>query len=159
MLEALNQSFGVYLKMRLWHIFVFLFIIPQLSFAKSITEITPFNYEVVFTNPKCKKHFYKKPLLNSYGKEIHFKKEGAYCTPRDNSALNKQKGNPHDKIIKWIKEPSTQEVFMTYLSFSKSSVIKELCKAVKTRNLKLTILIDEKNRDDQNKMEKILTAC
>ena len=155
-METLNPNSGARLKMTLLRIFIFLFLIPYLSYAKSITEIAPFNYEVVFTNPKCKKHFYKKPLINSYGQEIHFKTEGAYCTPSDNSALNKQKGNPHDKIIKWIKEPSTQEVFMTYLSFSKSSVIKELCKAVKTRNLKLTILIDEKNRENQKRMNKVL---
>ena len=142
--------------MTLLRTFILLFIIPQLSFAKSITEITPFSYDVVFTNPKCKKHYYEKPLINSYGQEIHFKKEGAYCTPSDNSKLNKQEGNPHQKIIEWMRDSSTQEVFMTYLSFSKSSIIKELCQAVKKRNLKLTILIDEKNRENEKRMAKVL---
>ncbi len=142
--------------MTISRIFILLILIPQFSFSKSITEITPFNYDVIFTNPKCKKHFYDKPLINSYGQEVHFKKEGAYCTPSDNSTLNKQKGNPHEKIIEWMKDPSTQEAFMTYLSFSKTSVIKELCKAIEKRNLKLTILIDEKNREDEKRMARLL---
>ena len=76
----------------------------------------PYKYDVIFTNPKCKKHFYKKPLINSFGEEVYFKREGAYCTPSDGSSLNKQKGNPHERIIKWINDPSSQEIFMaTYL--------------------------------------------
>ena len=142
--------------MTISRIFILLILFPQFSFSKSITEITPFKYDVVFTNPKCKKHFYDKPLINSYGQEVHFKKEGAYCTPSDNSTLNKQKGTPHEKIIEWMKDPSTQEAFMTYLSFSKTSVIKELCKAIEKRNLKLTILVDEKNREDEKRMAKLL---
>ena len=135
---------------------IIVFLIPVITFAKSISDYRPYSYELIFTNPKCKKHSYSKPLLNLLGDEVSHKKVNAYCAPSDTWPVNQQLGTPHKKILDWIQDPETKEIFMAYLSFSKTSVIKALCKAVKERNLKLTLIVDEKNKKDKYRMRNIL---
>ena len=132
-----------------------LLLLPLNSFAISIKDYTPFKYEVLFTNPICKKYFYEAPILNLLGEEVLNKKENAYCTPTDARTVNKQQGTPHEKILKWIKDPETKEIFMAYLSFSKSSVIRSLCSAIEKRNVKLTLIVDKNN--DEQRMKRILS--
>lgn len=132
-----------------------LLLLPFNSFAISIKDYSPFKYEVLFTNPICKKYFYEAPILNLLGEEVLNKKENAYCTPTDARRVNKQQGTPHEKILKWIKDPETKEIFMAYLSFSKSSVIRSLCSAIKKRNVKLTLIVDKNN--DEHRMRRILS--
>ena len=91
--------------------------------------------------------------INSFGEEVYFKRR-SYCSS-DGSSLNKQKGTLTKELLNGSMTLHLKK-FYGYLSFSKSSIIKELCQAIKTRNLKLTILVDEKNRDEEKKIKKVL---
>lgn len=135
---------------------LFLISIMLLAFnaqsATSLKDYSPYKYEVLFTNPVCKTYAYDQPLYSNDGEEVLTKKKNAYCKSSDSNRSAKRENTPHTRLIDWIKDRKTKEIFMAYLSFSKSSIAKEICNAIKYRNVKVTLIIDKKNESDEGRM-------
>ena len=129
------------------------------AFSISISDYRPYKYELIFTNPICSNYYYKTPLDSENGELVRQKPKDAYCKPEDSANVDKQKNNPHYKILEWIRDKKTKEIFMSYLSFSKRSVVKELCQAIKKRNIKLTLIVDENSRKRGMELLDSLKKC
>ncbi len=115
------------------------------AFAVKLTDYSPFEYKVSFTNPICKKYYYDDPVYSFNGDRIDHKPENVFCTGRDKKASEAQENGPTANLLNWIEDENTTEIFMAYLSFSSSTIYRALCKAVETRGLKLTLVYDSKN--------------
>ncbi len=101
-------------------------------------------YTVLFTNPTCKKYVYPadREVLSNGGQRLTHKPENVFCAPSDAAASGARDSSPQKKLLDWIKDPETKEIFFTYLSFSNKVVAAELCKAVQDRNVKITMVLD-----------------
>ena len=130
-------------------LFLPIFLVSLISInahAKKLSDYTPYNYDVLFTNPDCKEHTYKDPINSVKGELIYNKPKNAYCKPEENKKVEEQKHTPFYRIKEWIRDPETKEIFMAYLSFSKKAIRDELCTAIKERGLKLTLIVDKNNK-------------
>jgi hypothetical protein len=115
-------------------------------------------YTVLFTNPVCRRYDYPadKTVLSNAGNRLEHKPEGAFCAPSDAAASAERESSPQHKLIEWIRDPATTEIFFAYLSFSNKVVGAEICKAITERNVKLTFVLDrETDLDAAN----ALLAC
>lgn len=115
------------------------------AFAVKLTDYTPFEYKVSFTNPICKKYYYEDEVESFNGDKIRHKPENVYCTYQDKTVSEAQENGPTANLLEWIEDEDTTEIFMAYLSFSSSTIYKALCKAVEERGLKVTLVYDSKN--------------
>ena len=113
-------------------------------------------YEVLFTNPVCKEYGYDGEVVSNGGKTLTAKPRDVFCSQADSAASAARPESPQNKLISWIKDPSTTEIFFTYLSFSNSTVTKELCKAITERDVKVTFVLDSDS--DRAKADQLL-AC
>jgi hypothetical protein len=113
-------------------------------------------YTVLFTNPVCKKYSYAKDtkVLSNGGKELTEKPQNVYCTPSDGAASADRDSSPQKKLIEWIRDEETKEIFFAYLSFSNRVVAGELCKAIQERNVKVTMVLDRET--DLNAAKSVL---
>lgn len=122
------------------------------AYGISLKDYTPYNYEVLFTNPVCKQYNYDQDVVSHNGDQLLSKTKDAYCKSSDSSKSRARKNSPHKRLIDWIKNKKTKEIFLAYLSFSNGSIQKELCNAIKYRNVKVTLVIDSNNEADDNRM-------
>ena len=122
--------------------------------AVKLGDYRPYHYEVLFTNPICKEYFYKTPLQSQSGQKVFSKTKNAYCKGGDSYRSTRRPESPHQRLVDWINDPSSQEIFLTYLSFSKQSIAKALCNAIEKRNVKVTLVIDANNEKDFHRMAK-----
>jgi len=101
-------------------------------------------YQVLFTNPVCRKYAYpaNQTVLSNAGARLLNKPENVYCGADDGIASAARDSSPQKKLLEWIKDPETTEIFFTYLSFSNKVVGAEICKAVQQRNVKVTFVLD-----------------
>ena len=101
-------------------------------------------YSVLFTNPLCRKYSYRagEEVRSNAGELLTNKPEGAFCAPNDAAASGARDSSPQKKLIDWIKDPETKEIFFAYLSFSNKVVANELCTAIRDRSVKVTMVLD-----------------
>src|SRR5690606_36922585 len=122
-------------------------------FAAKLSELKPFQFEVLFTNPVCKTYNYNRPVITTSGKTLNSKPQNVYCKQADEGASVSRKNSPQYRLIEWISERSTKEIYLAYLSFSAKNVVNALCAAVKSA-VKLKIVLDgdgkKLNRDAEN---------
>ena len=138
-----------------------LLLASQASFAVKLSEITPYKYEVFFTNPICKEYKYDEAVYSNDGTLLDAKPKNVYCKKGDMKYNVNRKSSPHYQLLKLIEDKDVNEMFLTYLSFSNSDVANALCKAIEDRNLKVTFIIDSKNLERPGstaKLEKV-AAC
>jgi hypothetical protein len=147
----------------------FLVVLQSLSaYALKLSDYTPYEYDVRFTNPVCREYAYKETVLSRSGEKLVAKPKGAYCTRADFDKSAAQERAPLKKLLEWIRDPKTKEIFFTYLSFSDATVAEALCEAIEKRDVKVTFVLDEgtdtargkevlkckaKSRDRQPRME------
>jgi len=107
-------------------------------------KLTYDEYTVLFTNPVCKKYEYaaNQNVVSNAGDALTAKPENVYCMPSDAAASGSRDTSPQKKLLDWISDPETKEIFFAYLSFSNRLVATELCKAIETRNVKVTMVLD-----------------
>lgn len=113
--------------------------------AKSITDYSPYKYEVFFTNPECELYEYELPVFSNDGEVILARPKNVYCTKSDIEKNLQRKDSPNYNIRKLISNPEVKELFLSFLSFSDEAVSNELCKAIEQRNVKVTFIIDSTN--------------
>ncbi|MBX3190197.1 MAG: hypothetical protein KF819_24430 [Labilithrix sp.] len=101
-------------------------------------------YTVLFTNPVCRKYAYgaNQQVTSNAGETLTHKPENVFCAASDGAASSARDTSPQKKLIDWIRDPETTEIFFTYLSFSNKVVGAEICKAVEERNVKVTFVLD-----------------
>lgn len=124
--------------------FLFIFVLGCLGQAQAVRlqDYTPFHYEVRFTNPQCATYKYDGSVVSEKGQSLVEKPKNVYCKASDAAANINRPGSPSEKLLEWISQPKTTEIFMTYLSFSNVEITKALCQAMTTRNVKVTIVQD-----------------
>ena len=118
--------------------------------SKNLSDYEPFDYEVLFTNPECRLYKYERPIKSNDGHMVYSKPKNAYCKSSDSSRSGARANAPQKRLLDWIKDPKTKEVFMAYLSFSNGTIARALCNAINYRNIKFTLVIDSKNLPEAN---------
>lgn len=114
------------------------------------------SYEVLFTNPVCKDYKYPQPVRSLSGELLTQKPKNTFCSKSDSKASGSREDAPQYRLIEWINDAETKEVFFTYLSYSNSAVTKALCSAIQDRGVKVTFVIDESS--DTTKADELM-AC
>lgn len=124
--------------------------------AATLKERNPevYNYDVLFTNPTCSVKKYPKPVETQSGRFIEYTPKDVFCSGGDKRATARRDGSdtrigrnesPQHRLLKLINTDSTKSIFMTFLSFSDSSVARALCKKMATKGMKLELILDAKN--------------
>lgn len=115
-------------------------------------------YSVLFTNPICRRYEYPKDqvVLSNAGERLTQKPENVFCGPADASPSGARDTSPQKKLIDWISDPETKEIFFAYLSFSNRTVSRALCDAIKERNVKVTMVLD---RETELEVANQVLAC
>jgi hypothetical protein len=115
-------------------------------------------YEVRFTNPTCKLYEFPADMevYSEGGERLYAKPKDVFCGYDDTGPSSARPESPQYKLIEWIEDPATTEIFFTYLSFSNSAVTSALCSAIEERDVKVTFVLDSSS--DQSKADQLL-AC
>ena len=111
------------------------------TWAIKLSDYSPFEYEPLFTNPVCENYKYDRPVFTVSGKNLIGKPQNVYCKPSDEAASVSRKNSPQYRIVEWVSDKNTKELYMAYLSFSAKNVVNALCSAVKS-GVKLTMVLD-----------------
>ncbi|MBA2403154.1 MAG: hypothetical protein H0V66_00160 [Bdellovibrionales bacterium] len=111
------------------------------SWAVKLSDYKPFKFEPLFTNPVCETYAYDRPLLTEGGKTVTAKPKNVYCKPSDESASVSRATSPQYRIVEWVSDKATKELYLAYLSFSSKNVVASLCEAVK-KGVKVSIVLD-----------------
>ena len=77
-----------------------------------LSKYKPFNYEILFTNPKCGVYKYKTQIESVGGQKLDQKPENVYCKNQyDKRRSAEQKTSPQYRLIEWINNENTKEIF------------------------------------------------
>lgn len=103
-------------------------------------------YEVLFTNPPCPAYAYQDgtEVKSFAGVPLATKPQGAFCKPGDAGLAGAQPTSPQARMVDWIRDPATEEIFFAFLSFSNRVVLGELCSAIESRAVKVRFVLDQK---------------
>lgn len=132
----------------------------------SVDDVTagpklPFDeYTLLFTNPVCRPYPYGagQRVVSNGGEPLAQKPVNVYCSSSDRDRSAWRESSPQRKLVEWIRDPETKEIFFTYLSFSNGTVAEELCKAIRRRSVKVTFVLDRKPDNDLTRARELL-AC
>lgn len=129
------------------------------AFAAKLSEMRPFNYEVLFTNPVCQTYKYDRAVITESGKTLSQKPQDVYCKPADEEKSVSRVSAPQYRIVEWVSDKNTKELFLAYLSFSSKNVTAALCEAAK-HDVKITIVLDhDPKAPKENKDAEGLKKC
>lgn len=133
--------------------FLFLaMIMAQTAWGKSLTDYKYFDYKVLFTNPECSEYKYDEPVESNAGDLLTAKPKNVYCTWMKDARRNqKRKDAPHYNIKQVLLDKNVEELFLTFLSFSNTDIVKAVCRAIEKNNTKVTLIIDSNNRDNDGR--------
>jgi phosphatidylserine/phosphatidylglycerophosphate/cardiolipin synthase-like enzyme len=130
------------------------YLVPQ-SFDM-LSQYTPHKYEVLFTDPKCGVYKYKSEVKSYAGKKLTQKPENVYCKNQyDLKRSGDRELSPQHKLVEWISDPTTTEIYFTYLSFSNKAVKNALCDAAK-RGVKIKFVLDK--GQDMTRADELLSC-
>ncbi len=117
------------------------FVFIGTAHSAKLSEMKPFKYEALFTNPVCATYAYDKAVITHSGKTLTQKPQNVYCKPADEDKSVERASAPQYRIIEWIGDKDTKELFLAYLSFSSKNVAEALCAAA-AKDVKITIVLD-----------------
>jgi hypothetical protein len=108
-------------------------------------KLASIDYEVLFTNPVCRRYEFGdwQDVVSEGGEQLLAKPENVFCTYDDIDASAARPQSPQRRLIDWIEDPATTEVFFTALSFSNYGVRDALCQAIEERDVKVSWVMDE----------------
>lgn len=116
----------------------------QNALAIKLRDYPYYEYQVRFTNPKCKEYRYSSAVYSNSGKRLYAKPQNVFCTRGvDTKNSINQKESPHRKLVEWIRDPETKEIFFAALSFRNNQVLRELCRAVEKNGVKVTFVLSD----------------
>jgi len=131
------------------------------SWAIKLSDYSPYKFEALFTNPVCETYSYTTPIISENGKILESKPKNVYCKPADEAASVARSDSPQYRIIEWISDKDTKELYLAYLSFSSKNVVKALCSAV-SKGVKLSMVLDggeDGKNPSPNKDAEALKKC
>lgn len=128
--------------------FLLLLALPLFAQAAKLSDYNPYNFEVLFTNPECAEHRYQSPVLANDGTFLTAKPKNVYCKKSDIPMATSRTISPQYRLIEWIKDSNTKELFLAYLSFSNKEVAKALCEAAK-RDVKISFVLDAEPEEEE----------
>lgn len=106
-----------------------------------LADYIPYKYEVLFTDPVCGVYKYNTEIKSINGKVLTQKPENVFCRNRfDQARSGSRSVSPQFRLVEWINNPKTKEIFFTYLSFSNKTVKNALCEASK-RGVKIRFVM------------------
>jgi hypothetical protein len=111
------------------------------SWAVKLSDYKPFKFEPLFTNPVCETYSYDRPLTTEGGATISSKPKNVYCKQSDEAASVSRNTSPQYRIVEWVSDSETKELYLAYLSFSSKNVVAAICSAVK-KGVKVSIVLD-----------------
>lgn len=121
-----------------------------------LVDYTPYNYEVLFTDPVCGVYKYTTPTKSVGGKNLTQKPENVFCKNKyDLYRSGNRTSSPQYRILEWINDVNTKEIFFTYLSFRNKAVKNALCDASK-RGVKIHFVMS--SSEDKTAADE-LVAC
>lgn len=140
--------------------FLTLILISTQSFAVKLSDYTPFAFEPLFTNPVCATYKYDRVVVSNDGGNLTSKPVGVYCKASDEVASVSRSYAPQFRLIEWIADKNTKELYLAYLSFSSKNVANALCQAIKN-GVKLNMVLDsgEDGKGPVNKDAESLKDC
>ncbi len=131
------------------------------SWAVKLSDYRPYKFETLFTNPVCATYSYDRPVVTESGVNLSSKPQNVYCKPADEAASVARKFAPQYRIVEWITDSETKELYMAYLSFSSKNIVNALCTAIK-RGVKLSMVLDggeDGTHPEVNKDAESLKLC
>lgn len=111
------------------------------SWAVKLSDYKPYKFEPLFTNPVCETYSYDRPVISTNGTTITSKPKNVYCKPSDEAASVSRANSPQYRIVEWVSDKDTKELYLAYLSFSSRNVTAALCSAVK-KGVRVSIVLD-----------------
>ena len=121
--------------------FVLLILAAFQAHALKLSDYSPYDYKVYFTNPVCDEYTYETPIVANDGTVLLGKPKNVYCKGADFEKNSIRENTPHYQLLKLIDDQKVSSLFLTFLSFSNDEVAEELCDAIK-RNVAVTFIID-----------------
>lgn len=109
--------------------------------AVNLSDYKPYEYEVLFTNPVCETYFYDQDVYSKNGDLILHKPKNVYCKKSDLEPSGNRPESPQYRLVEWIRDSQTKEIFFAYLSFSDKTIRHELCEAITNRNVKVKFVL------------------
>ena len=101
-------------------------------------------WDVRFTNPTCESYPYAEAdvVAAVNGERLLAKPKDTFCTKQKDFVPSAERlVSPQYKLLEWINDPATKEIFFAYLSISNQDVKNALCKASE-RGVKITFVMD-----------------
>jgi hypothetical protein len=111
------------------------------SFAAKLSDIKPYKFETLFTNPECETYKYDRSVITYSGKNVDSKPDNVYCKPSDEAASVARENSPQYRLIEWISAKDTKEIYAAYLSFSNKNIVKAMCRAL-NKGVKIKLVLD-----------------
>ncbi|AZZ37660.1 hypothetical protein CIK05_12925 [Bdellovibrio sp. qaytius] len=104
----------------------------EVKYFDRLQDYTPYNYEVLFSDPECGVYTYTQDVFSVGGKKLTQKPENVYCKNKyDLKRSGDRPQSPQYRLVEWINQPNVKEIFFTYLSFRNKAVSKALCEVAK----------------------------
>ena len=114
---------------------------PEYSQLADESELRFAEYDVRFTNPECREYRYDEPVRSNGGDMLTAKPRNVYCKYGDAYRSGLREDSVQSKLISWIRDPETEEIWFHFLSFSNSTIGDELCDAVE-RGVDVEFVLD-----------------
>ncbi|MCO4755979.1 MAG: hypothetical protein KC478_15975 [Bacteriovoracaceae bacterium] len=130
------------------------------AFALKLSDYSPYEYKVFFTNPECQEYQYEQTVYAIDGTALVAKPKNVYCKRQDFERNSIKESSPHFQIKKLISDPEVKSLFLSFLSFSNREVAYKICGAIQ-RNVKVTFVIDSKSekRPRSREMLDFISEC
>tara|TARA_Y100001936_G_scaffold248419_1_gene296257 strand:+ start:2883 stop:4190 length:1308 start_codon:yes stop_codon:yes gene_type:complete len=138
---------------------VLLGVISQ-AFGLSLSDYSPYEYKVLFTNPECKLYEYEEPVYSNDGTLLTSKPKNVYCKKSDFELNSERADSPHYELKELISDKGLKSLFFAFLSFSNDEIANQICDAIK-RNVAVTFIIDSNSeaRPSSRKALDFIAGC
>lgn len=90
-------------------------------------------YDVLFTDPECRRYSYVKETKSTGGYKLANKPKNVYCRNQyDLATSGNRPESPQYQLVELVKAKETRQIFMTYLSFRNKAVKRALCERLQS---------------------------
>lgn len=90
-------------------------------------------YNVLFTDPECRRYSYVQKTASNGGYDLKNKPKNVYCRNQfDLATSGSRPESPQFQLVELVKSKETRQILMTYLSFRNKAVKKALCERMQS---------------------------
>lgn len=131
---------------------VLLSLVASNSWAVKLSDYSPYEFEVLFTNPVCETYEYDRAVITHSGDTLDAKPQNVYCKASDEDASVSRKNAPQYRLVEWITDKNTKEIDAAYLSFRSKNIVEAMCTALK-KGVKIRMILDGSPEDTNSDAE------